>query len=105
MTQAKQNHAHICITSDTRQADCWIHGIFENRFFSAKVYDEPSTYGVNDCRVSKLAIGKTVERNKNKDYFKQCDYNYDRGLDFNNLPDPGILDRLLKELNALPVTA
>jgi hypothetical protein len=44
--------------------------------FQAKVYDEPSEYGINDGRISKLWVrshGVVL-------------YNYDRGLDVDNLP-------------------
>ena len=44
--------------------------------FQAKVYDEPSTHGISAGRISKLWIrshGVVL-------------YNYDRGLDIDNLP-------------------
>jgi hypothetical protein len=80
----------------------WITCIIAGRWVQAKVYDEPSTYGVNNCRVSKLTIGKTQYRDPSQDFFDQMDYNYDRGLDFNNLTDPTILETVLTELNNLP---
>jgi hypothetical protein len=95
------NNANLTITSDARKETGWIHGIIFNRFFAAKVYDEPSTYGINDGRVSKLAVGKTAIRDRNKAYFDQIDYNYDRGLDFDNLP-AGMLDQIVTELEKLP---
>ncbi len=80
----------------------WITCIIAGRWVQAKVYDEPSSYGVRDCRVSKLTIGKTEHRDPNQNFFDQMDYNYDRGLDFNNLKDPSILETVLTELNNLP---
>lgn len=79
----------------------WITAIANGRWVQAKVYDEPSVHGINSGRVSKLVIGKTDTRDANKDFFEQMDFNYDRGLDFDNLPD-GILNSILNELEALP---
>ena len=36
----------------------WITAEIEGRWVQAKVYDEPSSYGINNGRVSKLAVGK-----------------------------------------------
>lgn len=44
--------------------------------FQAKVYDEPSHYGINEGRISKLWIATTSGT---------VVYDYDRGLDVNNL--------------------
>lgn len=35
----------------------WITAVIEERWCQAKVYNEPSTFGVKHGRVSKLAIG------------------------------------------------
>ena len=78
----------------------WITAVIDGRWVQAKVYDEPSTFGIKNGRVSKCVIGKTATRNENKDFFEQMDYNYDRGLDYDNLP-PGVLDRVVAELEAL----
>jgi hypothetical protein len=81
----------------------WITAIIEGRWVQAKVYDEPSIFGVNDCRVSKLVIGKTDNRDPNQDFFEQMDYNYDRGLDFHNETLPvEVLNKILSVLNGLP---
>jgi len=37
----------------------WVTGKFKNHFFQAKVYAEPSGFGINEGRVSKLAISKS----------------------------------------------
>jgi len=79
----------------------WITAIIEKRWVQAKVYDEPSSYGINDGRVSKCAISKASGRDHSKPFFGQMDYNYDRGLDFNDL-NPGLLDKIIKELELLP---
>ena len=79
----------------------WITAIIDGRWVQAKVYDEPSCFGVNDCRVSKLAIGKTDTIDSGKNFFDQVDYNYDRGLDFCDIDDE-VLDSILFQLNKLP---
>lgn len=79
----------------------WITAVIQGRWVQAKVYDKPSTYGVNNGRVSKLAIGKTDTWNPNMDFFEQMAFNYDRGLDFDNLPI-GLLDKIVEELELLP---
>lgn len=91
----------MIVLSDNRLETGWITAIIEGRWCQAKVYDDPSSYGVNDGRVSKLAIGKTATRIERQDFFDQMDFNYDRGLDFNNLPD-GVLDKIVAELETLP---
>lgn len=79
----------------------WITAVINGRWVQAKVYDEPSSYGINGGRVSKLCIGKTDKRDPSKDFFKQMAYNYDRGLDFSNLPED-VLEKIVEELEKLP---
>lgn len=79
----------------------WITAIIENRWVQAKVYDEPSDYGINDGRVSKLVVGKTSTRNPNVNFFDQMCYNYDRGLDFDKAPK-GLIDKIVAQLENLP---
>jgi len=79
----------------------WITAVIAGRWCQAKVYDEPSTLGINDGRVSKLCVGKFAFRNRHFNFFDQMDYNYDRGLDFNHLPS-SLLDQIVTELEALP---
>ena len=64
----------------------WNEGIIacpatgEKYKYWAKVYDEGSElYGINEGRISKLEIRKDGK----------CLYNYDRGLDFDNLDASG----------------
>ena len=91
------------IVLEERSDSGWITCIIDNRWVQAKVYDEPSTYGVNNCRVSKLSIGKTAERKEFQDFFEQMAYHYDRGLDFNELYNQSILENVLETLNDLPI--
>lgn len=79
----------------------WITAEIEGRWVQAKVYDEPSSYGINNGRVSKLAVGKESFRDSNKPFFDQMCYNYDRGLDFDNAPK-GLIDKIVNQLEQLP---
>jgi hypothetical protein len=79
-----------------------------NRWIQAQVWDEPSTYGVRDCRVSKIAIAKDgvllLGLESRLNFFDNCDYNYSRGLDFHNeknLPNE-TLNEILDYLNDIP---
>lgn len=81
----------------------WVEAVIQGRWVEAKVYDEPSTYGVGgNGRVSKLSISKTDSRDPQSHFFDQMAYNYDRGLDFDKLNEPGLLDKIVAELEALP---
>ena len=79
----------------------WITAIIEDRWVQAKVFDEPSAYGINNGRVSKLAVGKTNKQDPNKNFFNQMCYNYDRGLDFNKAPKK-LIKKIVEELESLP---
>ena len=89
------------IISDKRSSNGWITAVIDGRWVQAKVYDVPSSYGVFDCRVSKLSIGKTSACRSGENFFDQMAYHYDRGNDFDNLPD-GVLVSVANQLNALP---
>ncbi|MCL2235450.1 MAG: hypothetical protein FWB98_03285 [Defluviitaleaceae bacterium] len=57
----------------------WSRGEINGYKFDVKHYENGSEYGINEGRVSKLSIrkdGKEV-------------YNYDRGLDYDNLDKAG----------------
>lgn len=86
---------------DPHDSTGWITAIIADRWVQAKVYDEPSDYGVNNGRVSKLSIGKTSERRPGP-FFEQMIYHYDRGLDFNDGLTADQLNEILAELEALP---
>lgn len=79
----------------------WITAVIENRWVQAKVYDEPSDYGINNGRVSKLVVGKTSTRDPQRNFFEQMCYNYDRGLDFDRAPK-GLIDKIVAQLETLP---
>jgi hypothetical protein len=69
----------------------WKNGIVDGHWWMAKVYDEPSSYGIKGGRVSKLCISAT----DHWEGLDNCVYNYDRGLDFNKAPK-GLLTKVLK---------
>lgn len=52
----------VTITKDSRQADNWVTGKVNGYYFEAKVYDEPSHYGINGGRVSKLWMRDVATR-------------------------------------------
>jgi hypothetical protein len=90
------------IISDVRAETGWITAIIDGRWCQAKVYDDPSSYGIRNGRVSKLAVSKTSQKNEmGQPFFDAMAFNYDRGLDFNNLPK-GVLDSIVAQLESLP---
>lgn len=92
------------VLDDDRAKSGYITCVIAGRWVQAKVYDEPSEYGVGGfSRVSKLGIGKSMVRDPMKNFFDQMDYNYDRGLDFSNLPDNDVAV-VVAALEKLPVT-
>ena len=64
--------------------------------YEAKVYGEPSEYGINGGRISKLDI-----RRRDDNGLEQVVYRYDRGLDIqaDDVATELILERILGELN------
>lgn len=46
----------VSITRDSRRDDWWVRGTVNGLSFMAKVYDEPSGFGIDHGRVSKLEI-------------------------------------------------
>lgn len=54
----------------------WFEGSYQGMFFQAKIFDEPSFYGINEGRVSKLVICDDTKWNSEKVLFS-----YDRGAD------------------------
>lgn len=57
----------IKLTSFSNDSN-WVRGKVDDLDFCAKLYDEPSRFGIDDGRVSKLWVDGVV--------------NYDRGWDF-----------------------
>lgn len=80
----------------------WITAVIDNRWVQAKVYNEKSEFGINGGRVSKLAIGKTSQRDPQSNFFEQICYNYDRGLDFSKISKE-LLKSIVNQLESLPL--
>ena len=57
----------------------WKNGKIEGFTYSAKCYETGSQYGIDEGRISKLAISKDGK----------LLYNFERGLDFDNLDAEG----------------
>jgi hypothetical protein len=89
------------IIEDSRSVDGWITCIIKDRWVQAKVYNNPSHFGINEGRVSKLVIAKTEKPNLSNNLMDELYYNYDRGLDFDEAP-PGLVNEVVNELEKLP---
>jgi len=59
----------------------WVSGKIGKYTFEAKLFDEGSTYGIKNGRVSKLSIYDNAVRLEKQDFFAACIVNYDRGWD------------------------
>ena len=68
----------------------WKQGITSGHWWQAKVYDEPSQFGINGGRVSKLVIA----RGSRWEGMNHIVNTYDRGPDVDRTP-PGLLDAVL----------
>jgi hypothetical protein len=79
----------------------WVTALICGRWVQAKVFDRPSSFGINSGRISKLVISKTDSYNSNRDFLSQMDFNYDRGLDFNKINN-GLLETIILTLESLP---
>jgi hypothetical protein len=89
------------ILDSYRSETGWVTAIIEGRWVQAKIYNEPSIFGINEGRVSKLYVGKTDIVDSKKIFFEQICYHYDRGLDFNKAPE-GLIDKIVAKLETLP---
>ncbi len=76
----------------------WITAIIEGRWVQAKVYEAPSSFGVNNGMVSKLCISKAASHNPHINFFNQMAYNYDRGLDFDYIKNDNMLNSIVEQL-------
>lgn len=59
----------------------WVSGTVGKYTFESKLFDEGSTFGIKNGRVSKLSIYDESVRMEKKDFFAACIVNYDRGWD------------------------
>ena len=75
----------------------WLTAVVCGRWVQAKIFNEPSTFGINNGRISKLVVGKTDVCRKGENFLNQMCFSYDRGLDFDEAPD-GLIDSIVAEL-------
>lgn len=82
----------------------WIDGTIDGMRFQARVYDEGSRFGIEEGRVSKLAIWNEAIRKARRNFFDACTVNYDRGWDIRpkKAADKKMLAALLEYLESLP---
>lgn len=66
----------ICTITSIK--DNWIYGHLDNFKFCAKIFNEQSTHGISNGRVSKIRICDTSQEHWGAD---KCYINYDRGWD------------------------
>ena len=59
----------------------WCKGKVGKYNFEAKLFDEGSIFGINDGRVSKLAIWDEEIRQEKQNFYAGCVVIYDRGWD------------------------
>jgi len=57
--------------------DNWVDGVCGDYKFSAKLFDEPSDYGIRKGRISKLDVAPRDQENPN--HFVGMIFQYDRG--------------------------
>lgn len=71
-------------------SSAWVQGTAGNYTFYAKLFDEPSCYGINEGRVSKLEIRRASGK------VSKCILNYDRGWDV--LPETTESNKVFREV-------
>lgn len=83
----------------------WVDGTINGYRFQAKVFDEPSRFGIHDGRTSKLMIWDEAERQRARNIFSASIMNYDRGWDIEPEPEhTGLVEALVSYLEKLPAS-
>lgn len=81
----------------------WREGTVEGHHFQAAVYDEPSVYGINEGRISKLMVWDEAKRQGRRSYSRTTLMNYDRGWDIEpEARHKALIDELVSYLENLP---
>lgn len=81
----------------------WVSGKVGDFTFEAKLFDNGSTFGINNGRVSKLSIYDDAKRLAYHDFFKACIVNYDRGWDIRpSKENKPIFNAVMALLESLP---
>jgi len=71
----------------SRTGTGWVSCIIAGVLVDALMFNEPSDYGINDGRISKLSVYKTAMRDRNAPWGPQLDFHYDREEDYCNLTE------------------
>ena len=80
----------------------WREGTVEGHHFHAAVYDEPSVYGINEGRISKLMVWDEAMRQGRRGYSRTSLMNYDRGWDIEpEARHKALIDELVSYLEKL----
>ena len=83
----------------------WVQGKIDGYHFEAKVFDEPSRFGIHEGRTSKLMIWDEAKRLRTRNISSACIMNYDRGWDIEPKPEhTELVKALVAYLEALPIT-
>lgn len=69
------------VFTNWKKGENWVHGTVGKYTFESKLFDEVSTFGIQNGRVSKLSIYDDKLRQENRDFLASCIVNYDRGWD------------------------
>ena len=90
------------ILDDSRKETGWIIAVIEGRVCEAKVYDQPSPWGIDRGRVHRLMVLRKQKTPIPRTFYESFDFYYSRELIRNELP-PEVLEKILLELEALPL--
>lgn len=97
----------VTLTEDSRRQNGWVKLLAktdgDGPTFEAvaKVYDEPSGFGFNEGRVSKLSAARALPADR--PWGGREVLNFDRGFDFDR-SQPGLVQALVDFCEALPPT-
>lgn len=81
MKKMKEETTEKAYFTKFEDGENWCDGKIGKYTFQAKLFDEGSTFGIDNGRVSKLSIWDEEVRIREMDFFKACIVNYDRGWD------------------------
>lgn len=85
------------------QRDNWIEAVIADHWIQAKVFDEPSRYGINGGRISKLFIARNNHIDQNMPFHSQMIFVYERELDLDDAP-ACLVQTVVDALEKLPVS-
>lgn len=82
----------------------WVEGKVKNYNFKAYLFDDPSSYGIENGRISKLSIYDDKKRRLGGDFINTCIVHFDRGWDKKprTKEDKAVFQKVYKFLEASP---